>query len=466
MACAFLKQAKKIKESTMKAKFLLLVLMFLTPMVLVSVTLEDAVKEVLSTNPVVQERIKYYRSVQQDVGVAESGYYPKLDFVAAYGREKSNNSNTLYTDRYLDREEVGIVFTQNIFEGFGTQHDVKKQSYRVDSAAFGVIEQANKVSLNMIEAYTNLFKQKELLALSEANVETHKRINGKIQDRINSGVGANSELEQSNGRLALAQSNYVVQLNNYEDTVSNFIKIYGQYISPEDLVEPTGVDMLPDSKDELLLEAKSKNPSLKVQLSNIKVAQSNYHMSEKGFYPKIDLVARQDWNKNISGTEGDDDSSSIMLKFVYNLYNGGADAANKQKTISEVNQEAEVYSDLLRRVEESVRLSWMAYTTLEKQMVYIKSHKEMSEKTLKSYIEEFDLGRRTLLDIVDTEEEVYSASRELTNAKYDYIYAQYRILESIDGLLPYFDNTFVNVVGLGEEESSKSNELDMLPEQM
>ncbi len=450
----------------MKTKFLLFGLMFIMPIALVAITLEEAVKEVLSTNPVIQERVKYFRSVKQDVGIAESGYYPKLDFVASYGREKSNNNNTGNTDVYLNREEVGIVLSQNLFEGFYTQNDVDRQLYRVDSAAFSVVEQANKVALNMIEAYTNLFEQKELLALSEANVQTHKNINAKIQDRINSGVGANSELEQSNSRLALAQSNYVVQLNNYEDTVSSFIKVYGKYIAPEDLLEPQTVTTIPETKDEVLLQAKSDNPSLKVQLANIKVARSNYHLGEKGFYPKIDLELRQDWNKDIGGVRGDDDSASIMLRFIYNLYNGGADTANKQKRVSEVNQEVAVYNDLIRRVEESVRLSWMAYITLEKQTEYLKSHKSMSEKTLKSYSEEFDLGRRTLLDILDTEEEVYSASRELTTAKYDFILAQYRILENTDRLLPVFDSTFLNVVGLGTEEESKSNELDTLPERM
>lgn len=450
----------------MKTKFLLIGLMFIMPISVVAITLEEAVQEVLNTNPVIQERIKYFRSIKQDVGVAESGYYPKLDFVARYGREKSNNNNTLDNDVYLNREEVGVVLSQNLFEGFYTKNDVNKQLHRVDSAAFSVIEQANKVTLSMIEAYTNLFEQKELLALSEANVETHKRINGKIKDRIDSGVGANSELEQSNSRLALAQSNYIVQMNNYEDTLSNFIKIYGKYITPEDLVEPTGVTMIPETRDEVLLEAKSKNPSLKVQQSNIKVARSNFSLSKKGFYPRVDLELRQDWNKNIGGVKGDDDSASIMLKFVYNLYNGGADSANQQKTISEVNQEVEVYNDLLRRVEESVRLSWMAYTVLQKQMEYLKSHKEMSEKTLNSYSEEFDLGRRTLLDILDTEEEVYSANRELTTAKYDYIFAQYRILENTDGLLSKFDNSILNMVGLGEEKDSKSDVIDALPEEM
>jgi len=447
----------------MKTKLVLAACIVAIPLVSVAVTLEETVKEVLSTNPQVIERINYYRSVKQDVGIAESGYYPKLDVVAGIGREKTKNAGTGFNNKTLDREEVGVVLSQNLFEGFGTQNDVNKQLYRVSSAAYSVIEKANKTSLSMVEAYTELFKQKELLNSAEANVETHKKINGKIQERIDSGVGANSELEQSSSRLALAESNLIVQMNNYEDAVSSFIKVYGSFIHPDDLEEPMALKKLPTTKSEAIAEASKLNPALRVQRANIKVAKSNYDITNKEFYPRFDVEARQDWNRNIGGVDGRDDSASIMLKLRYNLYNGNADTANKQKSVSELHQEMRVLEDLQRRVEESIRLSWMAYTTLEKQMSYLKTHKRLSEKTLSSYVEEFNLGRRTLLDILDTEEEVYSADRELIVAKYDHMLAQYRIIESIGTLSSKMDAGFADVVGLGDEGSSKADVIDAMP---
>ena len=449
----------------MKLKLALAACIVALPLASVAVTLEETVKEVLNTNPQVQERINYFRSVKQDVGIAESGYYPKLDLVAGLGREKTNNRGTLFNDVTLDRSEAGVVLSQNLFEGFGTQKDIDKQLYRVTSAAYSVLEKANQTSLSMVEAYTELFKQKELLGSAEANVETHKKINSKIQERIDSGVGANSELEQSSSRLALAESNLIVQMNNYEDSVSNFIKVYGSFIHPDDLDEPMTLSNLPTSKSQAIAEASKMNPSLKVQRANIKVAKSNYDISNKDFYPRFDIEARSDWNKNIGGDESRDDAMSVMLKLRYNLYNGNADTSNKQKSISELHQEMRVLEDLQRRVEESIRLSWMAYTTLEKQMGYLKTHKELSEKTLTSYVEEFNLGRRTLLDILDTEEEMYSADRELVTAKYDHMLAQYRIIESIGTLSSEIDAGFADVVGLGEETSSKAEVTDELPQE-
>ncbi len=100
----------------MKVKLALAACIVALPLVGVAVTLEETVKEVLNTNPQVQERINYFRSVKQDVGIAKSGYYPKLDAVAGVGREKTNNSGTGFNDKTLDREEIGIILSQNILK--------------------------------------------------------------------------------------------------------------------------------------------------------------------------------------------------------------------------------------------------------------------------------------------------------------------------------------------------------------
>ena len=449
----------------MKARFVLAACVVALPLVSVAVTLNETVKEVLNTNPNIIERINYFRSVKEDVGIAEAGYYPKLDLVAGVGKERTKNRGTGFDNKTLTREEIGIVLSQNLFEGFGTESIVNKQKYRVASAAYSVIENANKISLDMIEAYTELFKQKELLESAESNLETHKKINGKIKERIDSGVGANSEIEQSSSRLALAESNLIVQMNNYENTVSKFIKVYGSFIHPDDLEKPMPLGDLPTTRSQALAEASKLNPALKVQRANIKVAKSSYDVTNKEFYPRFDIEARQDWNKNISGVDGRDDSTSIMLKLRYNLYNGNADTAAKQKSISQLHQELRSMEDLQRRVEESIRLSWMAYSTLVKQIEYLKTHKELSQKTLDSYVEEFNLGRRTLLDILDTEEEKYSADRELIIAQYDLMLSQYRIEESIGTLTAKIDPTFVDVVGLGEDSNSKENVKDEMPKE-
>jgi len=431
----------------MKFFYIILIL----PLTLFSLTIEEANKFILSTSPLIQEQIKYYQSVKKDVDIAKAGYKPTVDLVAGVGVENTKNRGTNFKNVHLNKSEVGIILNQNLFKGFGTKYNIRRQNARVDSAAFGIIEQANKTSLRMTEVYIQLYKQKVLHDLAKTNVLSHIEINNQIKDRMDSGVGTSSEVKESASRLALAQSNVAVSENNYNDAISNFVRLYGTYVSPDILEEPKEINNLPISRKVAIEKSKIFNPSLKVQKANIEVEKNNLHLAKKEFYPKVDFEARKDWNYNTGGVRGKDESSSIMLKLNYNLYNGNADEASSEQSQKDILKEKEVFINLVRRVDESINLAWGSYKALKKQIKYLKIHRDLSQKTLDLYSEEFNLGRRTLLDILDTREEVYSAQRELATAQYDAIYAQYRILEAVGILSSHFDSKFLKIIDLNNE---------------
>lgn len=415
-----------------------------------SITLDEVNKQMLRTNPLIKEQIEYYNAVRKDLEISKSGYRPTLDVVASVGREHTDS--IAYPNVSLNKSEVGVILNQNLFEGFGTKYDIQKQQARVDSAAFGIIETANQTTLRMSEVFIELYKQKRLLDLAKENILSHIEINNKIKDRMSSGVGTRSEVEESASRLALSLSNEAVLENNFNDAMSNFVRLYGSYIPVTDLEEPKSLDILPVNRKLAIEKSKIHNPSLKVQRANINVENNNAKLAEKEYYPQIDLEARKDWNYNTGGVEGRDDSSSIMLKLRYNLYNGGADKSNSEKSQKNIQKEKEVFSTLVRRVNESINLAWASYNALKKQIKYLKIHKELSQKTLDLFAEEFYLGRRTLLDILDTKEEVYSADRELVIAQYNAIYTQYRILEAVGTISSYFDNNFIQIIDINSNE--------------
>ena len=434
----------------------------LLPVLSSALTLEEAMREVVSSNPEVQERIKEFRAVRQDRNIAFSGYLPTVDFVAAAGREESNNNNTGNEDKYLSRTEMALILNWNLYRGGADKANVDRQDARINASAYSVLEIINEKTLELSSVYFAMMKQRDFLALARSNVENHERVHEQIKKRIDTGVGARSELEQASGRLALAYSNLVVTENNYEDAKTNFEKVYGVNVEPAMLEAPTAELMLPGELSMLLIKGTDANPSLKVQRANIDVATLNHKMTMSGYLPKIDLELKQEWNKNISGVEGDNDSRSAMLKFSYNLYNGGLDQATRQKRVSELAKESVTLSKMEREVKERLKLAWNAYTMIEKQMGYLSEHRDLSKKTLDLYNEEFALGRRTLLDILDTEEEYYSAERELVNAKYDHLFAKYRLLESTGGLLELAGAEGLNMVGMGKMEESKADQLDTI----
>jgi len=448
----------------MRIKLLVLSVLLILPSLAFSLGLKDAVTETVKSNPDIIERVKYYRSVRQDLNVARSGFFPKVDVFAGYGAERTYNSTTGYDDKRLYRRELAVVLTQDLFVGFRTLNDMKRQKARIASAAHSAMEKANDVGLRMIEVYLELLKQHDLLKLAEENLKTHEEINKQIKDRIESGVGTKSELDQSDSRLALANSNVIVQMNNFEDAKTNFKKVYGEYVEAKDLAAPKIDFVLPKTLEEANEAAFVNHPSLSVQNANVRVAKANYKINGYKYFPRVYIEARQEWNRNVSGVYGRNENASIMLKASWNLFNGGADFATRQGDISRVNQENQVFKSLKRSVEESLRLSWMAYKMIGKQIDYLKRHRDLSKSTLDSYHEEFKLGRRTLLDILDTEEEYYSANRELAVAGYDYTFAQYRVISGVGKLMEVLDIQFKDMVGLGTTQKL-AKEKDKLPKE-
>jgi len=415
-----------------------------------ALTLKESVIEVMDTNPIVQERLKNYRATQQDLNIAESEYYPSLDFRAAVGYTKAgglkNNNpgdkwNHNVADKNYNNYESSLILTQNLFDGFSTMNKVDYQEARILAAAYNYVEKANDIAFKMTTAYLNVMKSYELLQTARENVQINESIYNKVKDLYDSGLTTDSEVKKIQSALSLARSNLTVQTNNTHDNEYSLRRILGRMPHITQMQKPDVNIAMPDSIERAALYAINHNPSLLVSRYNIKSAQSLYKQNEKEFYPKIDLELSQNFNDNdynprgATGFDSPDDRFRARLVLNYNLFRGGADSANVQKLISKVNQEVEIKRDLKRQVIEGLDLSWNAYKMVDLQLKDLREYKHFSEKTLDLYKEEYDLGRRSLLDLLSSQNDVINARSQIITAEYALLLAKYRILDAM-GLLP------------------------------
>jgi len=409
---------------------------------LYALTLPEAVEQTLESNPQMQKSISDYIAVENDLDIAKSGWRPTLDFRGAIGEEhtekiKGESPNTvLGQDKDLTRKELGLIANQNLFEGFATQSDIKEQEARVNASRYTAMQDANSIGLRTTEVYLQVIRQKKILDLLLSNVKTHERIYKMIKQKTESGLSRRSDLEQTRGRLALAYANYISQQNNYQDAMTNFERVYGTVVSSTDMSTPE-LPLLPASNVEGLKEVASKySPTLIIQQSNIKTQESRLEKDKKGFYPTLDLELSADWNEDLDGQKGEDESYQAMLRLNYNLYGGGNDESTRIKNLQLVTSEKEAYNEQQRAVNEKIRLAYTADKILANQIRCLEVHTKQTRQTADSYAKEYQLGRRTLLDLLNTELEFNNAQQSVINALYDRLYARYRILEAT-GTLPY-----------------------------
>lgn len=425
-------------------------------------TLKQSVEHVLETNPIVLERLANYRETSKDLSIARSEYLPTLDLVSSLGHENTDYANTPTTS--LNYYENSLTLMWNIFNGFSTNTKVDYQKSRIVAAAYNFVEKADDTAFRITQDYIAVLKQRELLDISKENLRINEEILDKVKDLYTSGTTTKSEMKKIESSLALARSNLVVQKNNEVDSLFNFKRYYGDAVEANSLEIPSFDVFLPKTLEEATAYAIRNNPSMMVENYNIKAAQYLREQQKSAYYPKIDLMAQQNLDNNTYGVEGKRDRFRAGVVLTYNFFRGGADSDTIQKSISSIRREVETKNELQRETIEDLELSWSAYTMLSKQLEELQKYASSSEETVSLYKQEYDLGRRTLLDLLTAQNDFMNAKTQIVTAKYDLLSAKYRILDAMGLLVAGItgnDYKYMHEVGIAGRDAVKN--IDTLP---
>ncbi len=432
-----------MKGYMMNKMWILGILPFLLPSAVSALTINEALVHVINTNPEVRNRIENYRVVEKDKTIAFSGYLPVVDVQGSIGERRYDDTIAGYNTDNYQYTEAFIRARQNLFHGFGTQNDVEQQDKRLISAEYYLMEKVSQLGLEMIETYLNILEAKKVLTLSIENHEVHKEYYSKIKQRTLSGAGSQGDMEQISGRMALSQSNVIVAQNNLLDAETNFLRIYGYgaTISASDLQESNiNMTLIPKTLENAEELAERQYPSLLSVKKNIEALNAGYRQSKENYYPSVDLELKQNYYDNdadsFSGSALRDeiDQTTIMVIATWNLYNGGADDALVETSAARMFEESDRMLNAKRLVSERLRLSWAAKERLAEQLKYLRQHRDFSKKTHEAYNEEFNLGQRTLLDVLDVKNEYFLSRKAYISAQYAEKLARYRVIENVGNL--------------------------------
>lgn len=399
-------------------------------------TLKEAVMHVLATGPEVQISKIDSEMSQQTLIQGYASYLPKVDASVSYGPETTDNSTTRSAglqSRELKKTEASLNASQLLFDGFKTANSIDKRRYNARSKAFSVQATVNDAAFEAIQAYINVLKQAELLALSEQNLKEHQTILARIKRRAESGLGRIADLDQAEGRFALSRTNFMSQQATYRDVVARYKKVVG--LEPTDLSLPTfPIAALPTTEDAAVMIALSTNPDMKSSISNLNAAKADNRSAKGSYYPSLSLQWKATRNNDTGGSFGQSKAEATTLNMNYNLFNGGADKSAILETSAKVNQSKESRDLERRKIEESVRNAWNTYTTAQAQLQHFKQHELATEKTLDAYQKQFSVGQRTLMDLLDSENELLSARQSYINGKYQVLLGQYSVLNTVGKL--------------------------------
>ncbi|MDP5291617.1 TolC family outer membrane protein [Oceanimonas sp. CHS3-5] len=401
-------------------------------------TLEEAVTQTLMTHPKVKEAFHLYQSRQYDHDEAFAGYLPTLDANAGIGYEYTDSPGVRdgdpRADKTLTRKEAGLSLRQMLFDGFKTPSNVHRTQAEADAQRYALLSDAENIALQVAEVYLDVLRQDEIVELSRRNLATHEQIQSDIQRRTNSGVGSTADLNQINGRVARAYSNMTAAENNLRDAQSQFMSLVNSM--PGDVRQPQpDANYVPATLEDALVMAQDNHPTLMSASFDVEAAHQQHRDAKSGFYPTVNIELDSNWNDDIDGVRGHNNDFTAMVRMRYNLFNGGADLARSRSTSALEMQAKDIHMNAHRQVEEGMRLAWAAYESLGRQKDFLQRHVEASYDTVDAYKKQFSLGNRTLLDVLNTENELFEARRSYINAEYDQLLAEYRIMNASGRLL-------------------------------
>lgn len=406
-----------------------------------ALTLEDAVYQTLHTSPEIKEGTYIIEAMQKESEIVESSYYPRLDISVGTGLASdkiSHGTNTNQSGDTVTRLNYSAVASINVFNGFGTKYDIKSQKHRAKAAKSSLANTKTYVSIQVVEAYINMLKQKEVVYISKENVDSHQKIYDKLTEYVNSGLGKASDLKFASGRLSLAKINMVVNENNFIQSMIVFETILGAPVDVNTLEEPIFDYVLPTSLEAALSTSFQNNPSIQLSKDNIKSAQSNYKRSKSIKYPSIDIELKKSWLSEKNTIDYNIDSSHAMIYLNYNLFNGFADKARIEQEHSIYLQNNQYLLLTKRDVARNLSIAWVTSIKVAQQLKLLKKMEIESKKTLEDYHKEFLFGRRTLLDIIVIENDYNNARQSYVLTKYDLLLSRFRILDAMGGLVDYF----------------------------
>lgn len=400
-----------------------------------AITLKDAAQEAVLRNPEVAAKWHAYKEATETIDTAKGRYLPKVDLNAGIFREHKDDPVLAGGHRDFTSRGVELSLNQILFDGFATRNDVKRLNYAQRVRYFELLDASETTALEAMRAYNDVLRYRALHQLAQQNYVRHRAVFEQIQRKVKAGAGRGVDLEQAGGRLALAESNLLTEASNLHDVSARYQRIVGT-LPPADMSALNNLkDGVPAKSGDALRKAHTDNPQLAAANENIVSSLADVDVRRARYYPRVDLQASQSWGWDTDGVDGKYDDRKIGLALNYNLYNGGSDKAAERQYIERVNVSKDLRDKVCRDVRQTLSIAHNDITRLEEQIRYLEQHQLSTGKARDAYRKQFDIGQRTLLDLLDTENELFEARRALLNAQHDHTQSYGRTQASMGNLL-------------------------------
>lgn len=401
-----------------------------------SFSINDAISQAVLTNPGVGEASANRRATEATLGRAQGAYLPQVRLESRLGPEKFTQATRpapAGNDIWFNGKEMSVVVRQILFDGFASIHEVWRQSARVNGAAFRVRERAELIALDAAEAYIDMVRSLRLVALANENVVNHEELFSNVKSRYAGGRVGEGDLQQALERVEAAKAVREEFRRGLDDARAKYRKTVG--LEATNLRFPGPLRGLPRSKDDALAAALRGNPTLLAAESDKEAAKQAFRTTDGAFVPNVSFEGRASRGFDADSFIGRRDDVSGKIVVSWDIFRGGQDVWQRAEMAERYTEETMRQSRLQRDALESIDRAWAGRTITADRIAALKRQLAAEKKTIAIYREEYEVGRRSLIDLLNAENQHFNSAVSLSSARGVVVFADYQLLAAMGALL-------------------------------
>ncbi len=401
----------------------------------IDATLKAAVQAALETQPEVTARVNALKAGDDAVEVARSGLRPRVALEGRLARTNDTITTRNPEGQRLNQTGVALTLNQLIWDGMGTFRDVTRTQRERTARWYELADATEQTALEAARAHYDVLRYRELVALAEENYVQHRTLYGQLSAKAGAGVGRGVDMEQANARLALADSNLINETSNLHDVSARYQRVVGALPGTSMRFATLEGTALPASSMDAVTVALRDNAQVSAAIEALRAARENAAAREGAYHPRVEARVRSGTGRNFDGVPDQKRDTTAEILLNWSLWDGGASVARVREAANLLNQAADQRDRVCREVRQTAEIAYNDTLKLADLQKVLDRNTIAIEKARDAYRQQFDIGQRSLLDLLNAENELYTARRALANSRYDFAIAQARALASTQRLV-------------------------------
>ena len=402
-------------------------------------SLRGAIIAALKQNPEIQIALARQDDARYGVHEAWSGYLPHLDATVAYGREFNDPYNapgSRSNRTTLTRKEAAVTLNQNVWDFGTTINDIKRARAAYKSAQWATRERIEAIAYDITSAYLNVLERQKLVELAQGEIAANEKTLNMVTIQEDLGLTPPADVSRAKARLENVQSELLDRKSALQQAREAYRRLT-DHLPGKAVDVPSAAAALPVTAQQAVAMIDNHNPRMAQAVQDRRSLERQRASQTGTFFPKVGLMAQGNWKDDVQGPTDFANDARAMVTVTYSFFNGGRDIAIRNRLSARL-READYEVDRRRReVAQDIRIDFNALEAAREKIATIESEIAAAERVAELYRQQFREGRRSVFDLLDSQQILYDAKAKQVTNNTAKMLAEFRVLQQLGGLFDH-----------------------------